>query len=588
MRKSNKLMQAVMAGILLFTFSGCATNSVSSATNSSQNVSSENTNGSSTNSTPTNPSTASGVTTLTQSVISKELKSKDYEIDYDENSSTKINLLNDQINFSGDGVLVKDKTVTINKAGTYIIDGNLENGQIIVDVDKTEDVRIVLNGVNIHNESSTAIYVKSADKLVMTLKEGTINTLSGGDNYINIYDNNIDGVIFSKDDLTINGNGQLNLTSNYKHAIVSKNDLNIVSGIFNIVSADQGLSGKDSVRIYGGVFNIKSNGQGIRSKNEEELEKGNIYIAGGNFEIESVQDAMNATGSVVIDDGVFNIKTDDDGIHADVEAVINSGDINILESYEGIEGYRVIINGGNINISSSDDGINASNPNVTSNEPAGGRNLPQGNNSTDVTNTLNNNPAPPNDGMMRNGGGRGPMMADENVYITINDGNIVIDAQGDGIDSNGNITINNGNILVSSKSDNGENALDYDGNITINGGILIGVGGSPMHQNLNENSSQPSISYNVSNGNGNDVELKDSNSNVIVSWKAPKTYNSIFITHPSLKLNEKYTLVSGTESIDITIDNLLTTNITRGSGGRGQRPPRSEEFQPSMEPTNVQ
>ena len=79
--------------------------------------------------------------------------------------------------------------------------------------------------------------------------------------------------------------------------------------------------------------------------------------------------------------------------------------------------------------------------------------------------------------MMRNGGGRGPMMADENVYITINDGNIVIDAQGDGIDSNGNITINNGNILVSSKSDNGENALDYDVNITINGGILIGVGG---------------------------------------------------------------------------------------------------------------
>ena len=66
------------------------------------------------------------------------------------------------------------------------------------------------------------IYVKSADKLVMTLKEGTINTLSGGDNYINIDDNNIDGVIFSKDDLTINGNGQLNLTSNYKHAIVSK------------------------------------------------------------------------------------------------------------------------------------------------------------------------------------------------------------------------------------------------------------------------------------------------------------------------------------------------------------------------------
>lgn len=582
MRKSNKLMQAVMAGILLFTFSGCATNSVSSATNSSQNVSSENTNGSSTNSMAANPSTASGVTTLTQSVISKELKTKDYEVDYDENSSSMINLSNGEISFNGPGVSVDGKTVTINKAGTYVVSGNLENGQIIVDVDKTEDVRIVLNGVNIYNESSAAIYVRSADKLVMTLKEGSVNTLSGGSNYVNIDDNNIDGVIFSKDDLTINGNGQLNVTSNYKHAIVSKNDLNIVSGTFNIVSADQGLSGKDSVRIYGGVFNIKSNGQGIRSKNEEELEKGNIYIAGGNFEIESVQDAMNATGSIVIDDGVFNIKTGDDGMHADVETVINSGDINILESYEGIEGYRVIINGGNINISSSDDGINASNPNVTSNEPAGGRNLPQGNNSTDVTNTLNNNPAPPNDGMMKGAGGRGgSMMADENVYITINDGNIVIDANGDGIDSNGNMTINGGNILVSSKEGSGENALDYDGNITINGGILIGVGGSPMNQNLNESSTQPSISYNVSNGDM--IELKDSSNNTIVSWKAPKSYSSVFITHPSLKLNEKYTLTSGGSSTEITLENLLTTNITRGSGGRGQKP-QPGAFQPPTEP----
>ena len=562
MKKSNRLLGAVIAGIMLFSFSGCATNSTSAILNTSQNSS----NGDNTNSS----------TQLTQSVINKELKSKDYEVDYDENSSTTINLSNDQINFSGTGVLVNDKTVTINKAGTYVLSGNMENAQIIVEVDKTEDVRIILNGVNIHNESSAVIYVKSADKLIMTLKEGTTNTLSGGANYVNLDENNIDGVIFSKDDLTINGNGVLNVTSNYKHSIVSKNDLNIVSGVFNIVSKDQGLSGKDSVRIYGGTFNIKSDGQGIRSKNTDELEKGNVYISGGNFEIESVQDAINATGSVVVDGGFFNIKTDDDGIRADVEAIINSGDINILKSYEGIEGYRVIINGGNINITSSDDGINASNPNVTNSQTMDRHNfdpnnVPKHPPTDNGSLSINNMQAPPQNGggMME---GRRGMMADENVYITINGGNLVINANGDGIDSNGNITINSGNILVSSNAGNGDNAVDYDGNITVNGGILIGVGGNPMNQSLNENSKQPVISYTVLSGTENEVKLMSSNGDEIVSWKAPKSYSSVFITHPSLKLNEKYTLISGGSSTDITLENALTTNITRGSGGRGQRP----------------
>ncbi|BAK80863.1 carbohydrate-binding domain-containing protein [Candidatus Arthromitus sp. SFB-rat-Yit] len=605
--KKSKLLQAVISGIILFSFSGCGTTNTSASLNASQNVSNENNNSSVNLSTSSNSSTG-----LTQSVIKKELNVKDYEVDYDENLSTKINLSDGQINYSGTGVLVNDKTVTINKAGTYVLSGNMENAQIIVDVNKTDDVRIILNGINIHNETSAAIYVKSADKLIMTLKEGTTNILSGGANYVNIDDNNIDGVIFSKDDLTINGNGELKVTSNYKHAIVSKNDLNIVSGTFNIISQDQGLSGKDSVRIYGGIFNIKSNGQGIRCKNTEELEKGNIYIAGGNFEIESVQDAINATGSVVVDDGNFNIKTDDDGIRADVEAIINSGDINILKSYEGIEGYRVIINGGNINITSSDDGINASNPNVTRSETMDRHNFttnnnapkpPDVNNDTNVDNTPTNHPnnttfnadnvpapppegdnngfsgnnrlqQPPNGGMM---GGRGGMIADENVYITINGGNLVIDASGDGIDSNGNITINDGNILVSSNPGNGENAIDYDGNITVNGGILIGVGGTPMNQNINENTKQPVISYTAPSGNENEVKLVNSNGDEVVSWKAPKSYSSVLITHPNLNLNNKYTLISGGSSTEITLENVLTTNITRGNGGRGQRP-RSDGF----------
>ena len=529
---------------------------------------------------------------LTSSVVDKEIKNKDKEVNYDRNTSTIITLNGDSISFQGEGVTVGNSTVTITQAGTYVISGNLNNGQIIVDAADTDDVRIVLENVNIHSETSAAIYVRNADKLIVTLPSGTTNTLSGGSTYENIDENNIDGVIFSKDDLTINGEGTLNINANYKHGIVSKNDLNIVGGTFNINSVSQALSGKDAVKIYGGVFNIESQGKGIKSENVDETEKGNIYINGGEFNLNTVDDALHTSGSIVIDGGNFTIKTEDDGMHADKDLVINGGNINITESYEGLEGYKVVINGGEINIVSSDDGINAVNPDNTNTvevtqETTSNTTTTEATQNT--TNNMNTAPVPPTDasGMMAGKMARpntdNGMVNDPSAYIKITGGNTTVNASGDGIDSNGSVLITGGNLYVSGSSARGDGALDYNGVAKIEGGTVVAVGGAGMNQSFSSESTQYSISYtvNAQGAENNAVKLIDDSGNVVVSWEnPPKAYSSVVVSSPDLKQNGNYKLQTGSDIIELILQNVVTTNISQGMGmgGRGQRGERPQEL----------
>ena len=67
----------------------------------------------------------------------------------------------------------------------------------MVDADNAK-VQIVFDNVDITCASSAAVYVKSAEKVFVTLAEGSQNTLRNTDGYVAIDDNNIDAVIFSK------------------------------------------------------------------------------------------------------------------------------------------------------------------------------------------------------------------------------------------------------------------------------------------------------------------------------------------------------------------------------------------------------
>lgn len=208
------------------------------------------------------------------------------------------------------GAYISGNIITITKEGTYVLSGALSEGQIIVDADSAK-VQLVLDNADITCASSAAIYVKNADKTFITLAEGSENILMNTAEYEAIDDNNIDAVIFSKDDLTLNGKGTLTINSEYGHGIVSKDDLKLVGGTSNITAKNHALSGKDSVRIAAGTYNLTSGKDGIHSENADDDEKGFVYIASGDFTIESTGDGIDASYVVQIDDGDFDITAGD-------------------------------------------------------------------------------------------------------------------------------------------------------------------------------------------------------------------------------------------------------------------------------------
>ena len=225
---------------------------------------------------------------------------------YEESGAVYVTLSDDGITGETDGVVIDGQMVTITAEGTYIFSGTLSEGQIVVDADNAK-VQIVFDNVDITCASSAAVYVKSAEKVFVTLAEGSQNTLRNTDEYVAIDDNNIDAVIFAKSDLTLNGTGSLTIVSAEGHGIVSKDDLKITGGTYDITAAGHALSGKDSVRIADGTFILTAEKDGIHAENADDEEKGYIYIADGDFTITSDGDGMDASNIVQIEDGTFDI-----------------------------------------------------------------------------------------------------------------------------------------------------------------------------------------------------------------------------------------------------------------------------------------
>lgn len=106
--------------------------------------------------------------------------------------------------------------------------------------------------------------------MFVTTASGSENTLTNGGEYIAIDENKIDAVIFSKSDLTVNGEGTLTIEAKAGHGMVSKDDLALTSGTYTITAAGQGLSGKNSVRIADGTYQITAGKDAVHVENTED------------------------------------------------------------------------------------------------------------------------------------------------------------------------------------------------------------------------------------------------------------------------------------------------------------------------------
>ena len=347
---------------------------------------------------------------------------------YEESAAVYVTLSGDGITGETDGVAINGQMVTITAEGTYIFSGTLSEGQIVVDADNAK-VQIVFDNVDITCASSAAVYVKSAEKVFVTLAEGSQNTLRNTDEYVAIDDNNIDAVIFAKSDLTLNGTGSLTIVSAEGHGIVSKDDLKITGGTYDITAAGHALSGKDSVRIADGTFILTAEKDGIHAENADDEEKGYIYIADGDFTITSDGDGMDASNIVQIEDGTLDITA-------------GGGAANSLKTHEsdmpGGPGGGMPQNG------EKPDG--ESMPQMG--EKPDGENMPQ-DTTTEESGTSTKG--------IKAGGG---------MYL--NGGTYQIDSADDSIHSNANITIADGTYTLAT----GDDGVHADDALTVNGGTI--------------------------------------------------------------------------------------------------------------------
>lgn len=457
---------------------------------------------------------------------------------YDEESSTVLN--------------EESTSYYITEPGTYILRGTITE-TVTIDVGD-EDVRLILDNVNIETDSNSAILVLSAHDVEISVPEGTTNYLSDSANY-DEESAKYSSVIYSKADLVFNGTGTLNVEANYDDGIQTKDDLILLDVNLSISSVDDGIIGKDSITIQNATISIESIGDSMKSTytSDDELveDKGyihilsgfislnsgddginassNIVIDGGTIEIVSVSDAIKAETGVFINDGDILINTGDDAIKSQLYLYINGGTINITDCYEGIEGKYIYINAGTINVTSIDDGINGSDPNI------------------DIQDALGPNQEPDPDL--------------STAIITISGGTLLIDSEDDAIDSNGIVNISGGIIVINGPTSGTQSIVDYDLEWNQTGGIVIGVAGYGHETKTpTENSTQISFMYNteVTRTAGTQVTLMDENDVAILSFTPTKEYQTVFISSPDLDYNTEYTLCLGGDVDGVLVDGYYT------------------------------
>ncbi|MBQ6165524.1 MAG: carbohydrate-binding domain-containing protein [Clostridia bacterium] len=472
---------------------------------------------------------------------------------------------NAEITLSGAEGTISDTTrgssgsvVTVTSKGIYRVTGSAENVTIeINDANKSGNVYLVLDGVTITNNTSPCILVSNADKVIIeTVGSNSLTNANTDQNA------SADGAIYSEDDLTLFGTGSLNVTSSL-HGVVCENDLKITGGTLGIDAGLIGLKSGDSVRVGGGSIIIKAQHDGIQVKNDEKsgyflIENGvltvnagydgisadagfsaaegtltitagggsenvkndsvsqkgikcnDLAVAGGFINVSSPDDAVNCK-YFAIAGGNLTLSSSDDGIHADSAIAVSGGEICVAKSYEGFEAETIAIAGGNIRIYASDDGVNA----------AGG------------SDTSSQEKTPWQSGDSSTGS------------FSVSGGNLYVNADGDGLDTNGSFTVSGGTVIVEGPTDNGNGALDKgDGascTAQITGGTVLALGSEGMAINF-DSGSQCSALVRLSGGEGTTITVDDGSG---FTFTTSKSFSTVVYSSPDLAKGKTYTITAG-------------------------------------------
>ena len=529
--------------------------------------------------------------------------------------------LNNVDSLSIEGVKYSSNLLKIEKAGTYALSGTLNGAVEVKGIN--EEIRIILNNATIKTLDTQAIaplmFKSHESTRILTVYDGTTNTLSDS-----VGDTEADGdsavIQAKKSSLVINGSGTLNLNAvgEDASAIKVKQELYIIDSTLNInavkngIKADKKLvvenanitvvAGNDGIKNdmeaetqedanlyassaeYGYMYikntslNIKSGDDALAANNylfienresdvidivtnngcpnsitESSSDKANgkaikvggitlvsgttetdipasyednytLILKGGTYNVNSNDDAISSKGNLYIVDGTFNLSTGNDGIHAEYLSSVSGGNITVNKSYEALEGATVDVSGGKLVLHSVDDGINAANK--------------------DLKNYA--------------------------YSINVSGGDIYVEAQGDGVDSNGTILMTGGTLIIDGPTESMNGSLDSDRGILVNGGNLVAVGSKGMVENPGTNSEQCYINLTMSttqNANTK-IEIFDEDNNSIYTHTPAKKYQSVIMSLKEIEIGKTYKIVVGTTEYSASVKSIATQIGTSSGGNR--------------------
>lgn len=412
--------------------------------------------------------------------------------------------------------------------------------------------------------------------------------------------------VFSKDDLVVYG-GTINVSAvedglNGKDSVkIGAGDISIDSGADGVKSSKSTNPEKGFVYVSGGSLSIDAEDDGIQAKTC-------LCIAGGSIEIDAVDDALHSDLEGTLNGGSTSVRSGDDAFHCETKLEVNDGSFVAETCSEGYEAEQVVVNGGDTNICALDDAMNASaadlsddsessDADASTSTPSGesGANAAQPDGSIGVPDASSANadsneqqntapqgagqqdgatpPELPSDlgqapdvqGRMERGGqapggqGGAPGASDSNCLIQINGGKVVLDSQGDGVDSNGNVEINGGTLLVNGPSSDGDGAFDYDGEATISGGTVLMAGAVGMAQSFTSGT-QAFALVQASGSAGSVIEATDADGNVIATLTATRAFGCVLVSGAG---------VSDGDTITVSVDGAATLAMTSTTGTSG-------------------
>ena len=546
--------------------------------------------------------------TLLQSVDGYELE--DVDIRWDAPSATTIQFNGTTATISGSGVSQAGSTITISAAGTYILSGTLDDGQVIIDTNNNALVRLVFQGVSLSCSTNAPLYAAQARKTVVILAEGTENYLQDAVNYVYPFTTDEpDAALFAKDDLSITGSGTLQVQGNFKNGIGTKDELRITGGTITISAVNDGLRGRDGVYIYDGAFVIDVGNDGIKANNSENATKGFVTIQGGDFIINALHDGVQAETALTITGGQFAITSGGGSAAAPIRPNSFGGrgvpiqpSPEESESMKGVKaGVSVLIEGGNFTIDSEDDAVHSNgtmviiggNFTISTGDDAFHANLSlriedgvidvlksyegleslaidiHGGSiaiiaSDDGINSSGENAVPMTGGGMQ-GGNQPRFGVTEGAYLRVTGGNIEITAANDGIDSNGHLYIEGGSLHVNGASMGADGSIDLDGNFVLSGGNLITAGSV---YSASTASTQPlvRVSYTQQYPIGTLLAIRDAYGSTLLEYESKVAFSASGFSSPLFTLGDTYTLYLDDEKmVDITVSS-ITTSVSSNGG----------------------